>query len=120
VIPFDGALGQLAVDLSRRILRSQPQNGATSDYLCPQSNSNRHWADFKNDSVGICGQRKQIAEARGNACKTTYLPVAGTATVRGRYGLDSPWTGMADLAKGVGHAVDAPGSVGVLCENARS
>ena len=27
--------------------------------LCPQSDSNRHWADFKNGSAGLCDQRKR-------------------------------------------------------------
>jgi hypothetical protein len=57
---------------------------------CPQSDSNRHWADFKNVSVGYCDQRKQVAKTSHIGCKRAYLGVAGTDAVRLRYGTKSP------------------------------
>ena len=56
---------------------------------CPQSDSNRHWADFKNGNASFCYQQKQVAETQHIACKTPYLRVARTVAVRLRRGYKS-------------------------------
>ena len=58
--------------------------------MVPQSDSNRHWADFKNVGVGYSDQRKQVAETSHIGCKRAYLGGAGTDAVRHRYGSKSP------------------------------
>jgi hypothetical protein len=58
---------------------------------CPQSDSNRHCADFKNDSAGQCDQQKQVAKQLISLATQQFstLPVrsrydSGTATNRRR------------------------------------
>ena len=45
---------------------------------------------FKEDSVGTCNQRKQVAEGSYIACEMPYFCVASTVAVRLRYGYESP------------------------------
>jgi hypothetical protein len=68
----------------------EPVNLNCADTVCPQTDSNRHWADFENGSVGCCDQRKQVTDEGHIACKTPYLTVASTRAVRLQYGYKSP------------------------------
>ena len=68
-----------------RIARGKLKLATADEYgrrLCPQSDSNRHYADFLPALVGVSGQQKQVANGEHIACTTRYLAIAG----RPRYG----------------------------------
>jgi hypothetical protein len=57
----------------------------TRHFPCPQSDSNRHWTDFKTGRRARDDQWKQVAEKGHIGCRTAYLGVASTVTVRRRF-----------------------------------
>src|SRR5262249_26798914 len=50
-----------------------PLPGVISALECPQSDSNRHCADFKDGSMGVRDQQRLMAEQVDIVCKATHL-----------------------------------------------
>ena len=82
----------------------QPHISA-AEGLPRQSDSNRHWTDFKNDSTGLCDQRKHLAKTPESTDSTTSLRVASTVRVRLGYDLRTPLSRTRRVHGGVSYRV---------------
>src|SRR6476660_3237611 len=84
------------------IARGKLQPATADEYgrrLCPQSDSNRHCADFLSARVGVSGQQKQVASGEHIACTTRYLAIAGTTAVRSGTDANRPWSPASNLRR---------------------